>query len=60
LYDEINDFKCQVSSQEYKIELYKEKIIAYEKEKKTQTDHADLLRVLAGKLNNFLDGMSKK
>jgi hypothetical protein len=60
LYDEINDFKCQVSSQEYKIELYKEKIITYEKEKKSQTDHAELLRILVQKLNVYIDSMSKK
>lgn len=59
LYDEINDFKCQVSSQEYKIELYKEKIITYEKEKKSQTDHAELLRVLTQKLNSYIETLNK-
>ncbi len=38
LYDEISDYKSQVNSQEYKIDLYKEKIITYEKERKSQTD----------------------
>jgi chromosome segregation ATPase len=55
LYDEISDYKSQVNSQEYKIDLYKEKIITYEKERKSQTDHAELLRVLVQKLNSFLN-----
>jgi hypothetical protein len=59
LYDEINDFKCQVNSQEYKIELYKEKIITYEKEKKSQTDHAALLKVLTTKLNNYVESLAE-
>ena len=59
LNDEIIDYKSQVESQEYKISLYKEKIINYEKEKKAQTDHAELLRVLALKLNGYVDQLSK-
>lgn len=60
LNDEIQDYKSQVDSQEYKISLYKEKIINYEKEKKAQTDHAELLRVLAVKLNGYVDMLAKK
>lgn len=59
LNDDIQDYKSQVDSQEYKISLYKEKIINYEKEKKQQTDHAELLKVLAVKLNNYVDALSK-
>lgn len=60
LYDDINDFKVQVNSQDYKIELYKEKIINYEKEKKSQTDHAELLRILTTKLNNYIELLGKR
>jgi hypothetical protein len=60
LYDDINDFKVQVNSQDYKIELYKEKIINYEKEKKLQTDHAELLRILTTKLNNYIELIGKR
>lgn len=60
LYDEINDFKVQIGSQEYKLELYKEKIISFEKEKKLQTDHADLMKLLTQKLNNVLESMNKR
>ena len=60
LNEEIQDYKSQVDSQEYKISLYKEKIINYEKERKTQTDHAELLRILATKLNGYVDVLSKK
>lgn len=59
LNDDIQDYKSQVDSQEYKISLYKEKIINYEKEKKQQTDHAELLKVLAVKLNSYVDALSK-
>ena len=59
LNDDIQDYKSQVDSQEYKIALYKEKIINYEKEKKQQTDHAELLKVLATKLNNYVEALSK-
>ena len=59
LNEEIQDYKSQVDSLEYKISLYKEKIINYEKEKKTQTDQTELLRVLAGKLNGYVDMLSK-
>ena len=59
LNDEIQDYKSQVDSQEYKIALFKEKIINYEKEKKQQTDHAELLRVLALKLNSYIEMLSK-
>ena len=59
LNDEIQDYKSQVDSQEYKISLFKEKIINYEKEKKQQTDHAELLRVLALKLNGYIEMLSK-
>ena len=59
LNDDIQDYKSQVDSQEYKISLYKEKIINYEKEKKQQTDHSELLKVLAVKLNSYLDSLSK-
>lgn len=58
LNDEIQDYKSQVDSQEYKISLYKEKIINYEKEKKTQMDHAELIKVLAVKLNNYVSALS--
>lgn len=60
LYDEINDYKCQVSSQDYKIELYKEKIITYERDRKAQTDHANLLSSLAFKLNGYINDLEKK
>ena len=60
LNDEIQDYRSQVDSQEYKISLYKEKIINYEKERKQQTDHAELLKVLATKLNNYVDILSRK
>ena len=60
LNEEIQDYKSQVDSLEYKISLYKEKIINYEKEKKAQADHAELLRMLAGKLNGYIDMLSKK
>ena len=60
LNDEIQDYKSQVDSQEYKISLYKEKIINYEKEKKAQIDHAELLKILAMKLNGYVDELSKK
>ena len=59
LNDEIQDYKSQVDSQEYKISLFKEKIINYEKEKKQQTDHAELLRVLTLKLNGYIEMLSK-
>ena len=59
LNDEIQDYKSQVDSQEYKISLFKEKIINYEKEKKQQTDHAELLRVLTLKLNGYIETLSK-
>ena len=59
LNEEIVDYKSQVDSLEYKISLYKEKIINYEKEKKTQTDQNELLRILAGKLNGYVDLLSK-
>jgi hypothetical protein len=59
LNDEIQDYKSQVDSQEYKIALFKEKIINYEKEKKQQTDHAELLRVLTLKLNGYIETLSK-
>ena len=59
LNEEIVDYKSQVDSLEYKISLYKEKIIHYEKEKKTQTDQNELLRILAGKLNGYVDLLSK-
>ena len=55
LYDEISDYKSQVNSQEYKIDLYKEKIISFERDRKNQIDHAELLRTLAQKLNSFID-----
>ena len=38
---------------------YKEKIINYEKGKKQQTGHAELLKVLAVKLNSYVDALSK-
>ena len=60
LNEEIQDYKSQVDSLEYKISLYKEKIINYEKEKKSQMDQNELLRVLAGKLNGYVDMLSKK
>ena len=60
LNEEIQDYKSQVDSLEYKISLYKEKIINYEKEKKSQLDQNELLRVLAGKLNGYVDMLSKK
>ena len=59
LYDEISDYKSQVNSQEYKIDLYKEKIITYEKDRKSQTDHAELLRILTQKLNSFLGSVNR-
>ena len=59
LNEEIQDYKSQVDSLEYKISLYKEKIINYEKEKKSQTDQNEILRVLAGKLNGYVDMLSK-
>ena len=59
LNEEIQDYKSQIDSLEYKISLYKEKIINYEKEKKTQTDQNELLRILAGKLNGYVDMLSK-
>ncbi len=60
LNEEIQDYKSQVDSLEYKISLYKEKIINYEKEKQSQMDQNELLRVLAGKLNGYVDMLSKK
>ena len=60
LFEEINDYKCNVSSQEYKIELYKEKIMSYEKEKKAQTDHADLLKKLALRFNDLISTLNNK
>ena len=59
LNEEIQDYKSQVDSLEYKISLYKEKIINYEKEKKSQTDQNEILRLLAGKLNGYVDMLSK-
>jgi chromosome segregation ATPase len=59
LNEEIQDYKSQIDSLEYKISLYKEKIINYEKEKKSQTDQNELLRILAGKLNGYVDMLSK-
>jgi DNA repair exonuclease SbcCD ATPase subunit len=59
-YDELTDFKCQINGQDYKIELYKEKIISYEKEKKTQQEHAELLKLLTLKLNTLMENISKK
>ena len=59
LNEEINDYKSQIDSLEYKISLYKEKIINYEKEKKTQADHAELLRILTGKLSGYVDMLNK-
>lgn len=59
-YDEITDYKCQVNSQDYKIELFKEKIISYEKEKKTQQEHAELLKLLTMKLNSLMDNFNKR
>ena len=60
LNEEIQDYKSQIDSLEYKISLYKEKIINYEKEKKTQADHAELLRILTGKLSGYVDMLNKK
>lgn len=60
LNEEIQDYKSQVDSMEYKVSLYKEKIINYEKEKKANADHAELLRVLAGKLNGYIEKLSDK
>ena len=60
LNEEIQDYKSQVDSLEYKVSLYKEKIINYEKEKKANADHAELLRVLAGKLNGYIEKLSDK
>ena len=60
LNEEIQDYKSQVDSLEYKVSLYKEKIINYEKEKKANADHAELLRVLAGKLNGYIEKLSNK
>ena len=59
LNEEIQDYKSQIDSLEYKISLYKEKIINYEKEKKTQADHAELLRILTGKLSGYVDMLNK-
>lgn len=59
MYDEINDYKNQVTSQDYKIELYREKIIGYEKEKKTQIDHAELIKTMTMKFNNLLEKNKK-
>jgi len=59
LNEEIQDYKSQIDSLEYKISLYKEKIINYEKEKKSQADHTELLRILAGKLNGYVDMLNK-
>ena len=59
LNEEIQDYKSQVDSLEYKISLYKEKIINYEKEKKSQADQNEILRLLAGKLNGYVDMLSK-
>ena len=59
LNEEIQDYKSQIDSLEYKISLYKEKIINYEKEKKTQADHAELLRILTGKLSGYVDKLNK-
>ena len=59
LNEEIQDYKSQVDSLEYKISLYKEKIINYEKEKKSQIDQNEILRLLAGKLNGYVDMLSK-
>ena len=59
LNEEITDYKSQIDSLEYKISLYKEKIINYEKEKKTQADHAELLRILTGKLSGYVDQLHK-
>ena len=60
LNEEIQDYKSQLDSLEYKVSLYKEKIINYEKEKKANADHAELLRVLAGKLNGYIEKLSDK
>lgn len=49
-----------MTSQDYKIELYKEKIINYEKEKKAQQDHAELLKTLTKKLNGLIDKLNIK
>ena len=59
LNEEITDYKSQIDSLEYKISLYKEKIINYEKEKKTQADHAELLRILTGKLSGYVEQLHK-
>ena len=59
LNEEIQDYKSQIDSLEYKISLYKEKIINYEKEKKTQADHAELLRILTGKLSGYVEKLNK-
>ena len=59
LNEEIQDYKSQIDSLEYKISLYKEKIINYEKEKKTQADHAELLRILTGKLSGYVEQLNK-
>jgi hypothetical protein len=40
--------------------LYKEKIISYEKEKKAQQDHAELLKLLTTKLNGLLNKIQDK
>ena len=60
MHDEIKDYNLQENSQDYKIELYREKIMAYEKEKQAQTNHAEALKLLTLKLNNFIDNNNKK
>ena len=59
LNEEIQDYKSQIDSLEYKNSLYKEKLINYEKEKKAQADHAELLRILTGKLSGYVDMLNK-
>ena len=44
-----------MTSQDYKIDLYKDKIISYEKDKKAQQEHAELLKQLTKKLNSLVD-----